>query len=133
MNYFKKDGYVYELTQEAKAFHFKVESSVSAETIENIIVDSLEAQSTYWVGIDNTTEEWNNQPDGLPTSQYATQLLLEGKTVVLFDIEDETERWELDLSKLLNGIGVAMSKGYDIENCADEVLQMALFGDLVYS
>ena len=68
----------------------------------------------------------------MPASQYATQLLLEGKTIKLYDIEDEDEQWGLDLQKLLKGIGKAMSQGYGIEDDVDEVLQLALFGELVY-
>lgn len=132
MNYYKKNEFTHELTKEVKALRFPVETTVSAEEIENIIVSSLEGASAYWVGIDNTTPVWADEPDDLPTSQYATQLLLEGKTIELYDIEDEDEQWELDLQKLLKGIGKAMSQGYDIEDDVDEVLQLALFGELVY-
>lgn len=133
MQYFRKKGYCHRLTPEAEALTFRVDTSVSAEQIENIVVNSLEGQSTYWLGIDSTTPEWINEPDDLPTSQYATQLLLEGKTLTLYDIEDEDEVWKLDLNKLLKGIGIAMSKGLDITDECDEVMQYALFGDIVYA
>ena len=133
MNYYKKNDYTHELTREAKELTFKVETSVSAEQIENIVVTALECQSTYWLGLDNTTPEWVNEPDDLPTSQYATQHLLEGKTLTLYDIEDEDEVWTLTLDKLLKGIGIAISNGEDIEDECDEVMQYALFGDIVYA
>lgn len=132
MNYYKKNEFTHELTKKAKALSFTVETTVTAEAIENIVVSSLEGASAYWVGIDNTTPEWANKPEDLPVSQYATQLILEGKAIKLYDIEGEDEQWELDLPKLLKGIGKAMSEGYDIEDDADEVLQLALFGELVY-
>lgn len=132
MIYYQKKGYTHELTKEAEGLRFSIETTVSAEQIENIIVSSLEGASAYWVGIDNTTPEWANEPEDLPVSQYATQLLLEGKTIKLYDIEDEDEQWELDLPKLLKGIGKAMSEGYDITDDVDAVLQLALFGELVY-
>lgn len=132
MTYYKNTGYTHELTTEAKALTFKVETMVSAEAIENIIVSSLEGASAYWCGIDNTTPEWDNEPEDLPVSQYATQLLLEGKPISLYDIEDEEEQWTLDLQMLLKGIGLALSEGCDIEDDVDEVLQFALFGELVY-
>lgn len=132
MIYYQKKGCTHELTKEAEGLRFSIETTVSAEQIENIIVSSLEGASAYWVGIDNTTPEWVNEPEDLPTSQYATQLLLEGKTIKLYDIEDEDEQWELDLPKLLQGIGKAMSEGYDITDDVDVVLQYALFGKLVY-
>ena len=132
MKYYKKNTHTHELTRDAKALTFKVETSVNAEQIENIIVTALECQSTYWFGIDNTTPEWVNAPDGLPAAQYATQLLLEGKTLALYDTEDEDGIWELTLDMLLKGIGMAMSNGEDIEDECDSVMQYALFGELVY-
>lgn len=132
MEYFKKNGFVHELTKEAKSLSFTVEATVSTVAIENIIVSALEGASAYWCGIDNTTPEWDNEPEDLPTAQYATQLLLEGKSINLFDIEDDDEQWSLDLPKLLQGIGKAMSADYDIWEDVDEVLQLALFGELVY-
>ena len=132
MEYFKKTGCTHTLTKEAKALTFPVTATVTAEKIENVIVTALECQSCYWVGLDNTTPEWEKKPEGLPASQYATQLILEGKTVTLYDIEDEGERWELTLLKLLAGIGKAMTEGYDVEDEADAVLQLALFGEIVY-
>jgi hypothetical protein len=50
MNYYTKDKYQHKLTNEAKALTFNVSVTVTAETIENIIVNSLEAQSNYWYG-----------------------------------------------------------------------------------
>lgn len=132
MEYFKKKDYTHELTKEAKALTFKVETTVTAEQIENIIVTSLECQSTFWLGLDSTTSEWYDEPDDLPASQYATQLILEGKTVTLYDIEDEDEVWTLTLDKLLKGIAIALSNGEDIEDEADNVMQYALFGELVF-
>lgn len=132
MNYYKKTSYTHELTKEAKALSFAIEATVSAEAIENVVVSSLEGANSYWCGLDNTTPEWSAEPEDLPASQYATQLLLEGKTVTLYDVEDEDERWELTLPKILKGIGMALSQGYNITDDVDEVLQLSLFGELVY-
>ncbi len=132
MTYYKKNGCQHSLTKEAQALSFPVTASVTAEQIENVVVTALECQSCYWVGIDNTTQEWKNEPDDIPVSQYATQLLLEGKSVTLYDIEDESETWELTLQKLLKGFGLAMTQSYDIEDEADAVLQFALFDEIVY-
>ncbi len=131
MNYYNKKAFMHVLTEEAKALTFEVKTTVTAEQIETVIVNSLEAQSTYWLGLDNTTPEWYNEPDDLPTSQYATQLILEGKTLTLYDIEDENEIWTLTLNKLLKGISIAMRNGENIEDETDNVMQYALFGELV--
>lgn len=68
----------------------------------------------------------------MPASQYATQLLLEGETITLYDIEDEDERWELTLQMILKGIGAAVSRCYNITDDVDEILQLSLFGEVVY-
>lgn len=132
MDYFIKDQFGYSLTKQSKALRFEVKAHVSASAIENIIVSAFEGQSNYWVGVDNTTIEWRDKPKGMPVSQYATNLLLNGKKVVLYDIEDEEETWELTLDKLLSGIGKAMSENRDYEDEADTILQYALFDELVY-
>ena len=126
-----KDGF--SLTKESKALRFEVKAQITASAIENIIVSALEGQSNYWVGVDNTTIEWRDKPKGMPVSQYATDLILNGKKVVLYDIEDESETWELTLDKLLNGIGKAMSENRDYEDECDTILQYALFDDLVFA
>lgn len=132
MNYYKKTEHQHELTKEAQNLKFTVETTVSAENIENIIVSSLEVASTYWCGLDDTLPEWKDEPEDMPSAQYATQLLLEGKSITLFDIEDEDEQWKLTLTMLLKGIGLALTQGYSIDDDVDEVLQLALFGELVY-
>lgn len=132
MTYYKKNEFTHVLTKEAKALEFSVEATITAEEIENIIVSSLEGASSYWCGLDNTTPEWDNEPEDLPASQYATQLLLEGKTIILYDIEDEDERWELTLPMILKGIGAAISRSYNITDDVDEILQLSLFGEVVY-
>ena len=132
MEYYKKNGCQHQLTKEAQSLTFAVTTSITADKIENIVVTALECQSNYWAGIDNTTPEWNNAPEDLPVSQFATQLLLEGKAIKLYDVEDEDEQWELDLQKLLKGVGIAMAAGDDIEDECDNVIQYALFGELVY-
>lgn len=129
MNMYQKNECTYSLKKEIRERTFNVVCKITAEQIEDIVVDALECESNYWVGINNTTPEWANKPQGLPVSQYAVQLLLEGKAVTLFDIEDEDEEWELTLLKLLDGIGMAL---LDDDDSADACLQYALFGRIVY-
>lgn len=62
-------------------------------------------------------------------------LLLAGKTVKLYDVEDDSETWELTLEKLIKGIGREITNGFklsDIEEEADAALQYALFDEVVY-
>lgn len=109
---------------------------ITGENIENILVDALEGSSNYWCGLDNTTPEWSDKPKDFPVSMWAVQLLLQGKSITLYDIEDEEETWDLTLEKLLKGIGMAISKDSasidDIEDEPDNALQYALFDEVVY-
>lgn len=119
----------------AQTYEVQVIVKITAENIENIVVSALECSSTYWVGLDNTTPEWDDAPKNLPVSQYCAALLLAGKTVKLYDVEDDSETWELTLEKLLKGIGREIANGFkisDIEEEADAALQYALFDEVVY-
>lgn len=133
MSYYIKDGFQHEFTEEAKKLSFTVSITVSAEQIENIVVTALECQSTFWAGVDNTTPEWDYKPTEMPVSQYAVQLLLEGKSVRIYDIEDEGEQWVLTLDNLLKGIALSIQSGEYPEDECDSVLQYALFGEIGYA
>lgn len=134
---FIPDGCTHKLTEAAakQTYEAQVVVKITAENIENIVVSALECCSTYWVGVDNTTPEWADAPKDLPVSQYCAALLLAGKTVKLYDVEDDSETWVLTLEKLIKGIGREISNGFklsDIEEEADAALQYALFDEVVY-
>lgn len=114
---------------------------VTEEDIENIIVTSFEGGSDYWMGLDNSTPEWKDKPEDEPNSTWATKILLEGGTVIVYDIEDgtDTEVWSLTLVKLLNGISLNYllrphdpSMAYGDAITADCIVQYALFKEVVY-
>lgn len=119
-----------------QSYNVPINISATGENIENILVCALECSSNYWCGIDNTTPEWRDKPTDFPVSMWAVQLLLQGKSITLYDIEDEDETWNLTLEKFLKGIGMAISKDGcsidDIEDEPDSALQYALFDELVY-
>jgi hypothetical protein len=105
----------------------------------NIIVSSFEGGSNYWMGVDNTTEGWKDKPKDEPISTWATKLLLDGKKITLYDIEDEETIFSLTLVKLLKGIMINATKrpfAWDRENWdaldCDCIMQYALFGDTIY-
>lgn len=135
---YQKNEYSHELIKEEKGKIYEIKTSVTGEDIENIVVTALEGGIGYWASLD-TVPEWDAIPEGLPMSQYATQLLLEGKTIGFTDTEDDDERWQLDLQKLLKGIGLNMKErphDADLGNMdsttADCIVQYALFGEVVY-
>jgi hypothetical protein len=115
---------------------------VTEKDIENIIVTSFEGGSYYWMGVDNTTEEWKDKPKGEPVSTWATKLIIEGKEVKLYDVEgsDDDSEWILTLDKILDGIKLnKLQRSYDadLENMdaitADSIIQYALFKEIVYN
>lgn len=134
---FALDGCQHKLTDDAakQTYEAQIVVKITAENIENILVAALECCSTYWVGVDNTTPEWADAPKDLPVSQYCAALLLAGKTVKLYDVEDDSETWVLTLDKLIKGISRELTNGFklsDIEEEADAALQYALFDEVVY-
>ncbi len=145
MNFIKADpaqmhkthGIVHELKKDLKGTAFEVRTQITAEEIEDIIVAELEGMGAYWCGIDNTLEDWKNAPKDLPVAQYAAALLLAGKAIMLYDIEDEDETWILTLQGLLDGIGRFMAQEkVGIDSIVDEpdgAFQFALFGKIVYA
>lgn len=117
-----------------------IKVALTESDIETIIVNGFEGGCNYWLGLDNgDRQEWTEKPSDEPNSTWATKLLLEGKTVHLFDIEDEDEKWELTLDKLIAGFSQnANERPFDsnLENgdasTSDCIIQYALFGKIVY-
>lgn len=117
----------------------EIKIEITENDIESIIVGSFEGGSNYWLGLNNTGEDWGVKPKSEPSSIWAVKLLLEGKTVSLYDIEDESEEWELTLDKILAGIAMNQKKrphDCNIEDgdaeTMDCIIQYALFNQLVY-
>lgn len=115
-------------------------TEITESDIENIIVSSLEGGSNYWMGLDNSHPEFKDKPKGEPLSTWTTKLIIDGKAIYFYDIEDPEEKpLELTLQKMLNGIAqnakerpFASNKN-EWDACdADCIIQYALFGGLVY-
>lgn len=137
-----KYGYDLKAKEKTKSFIIEIEQKITIDDIENIIVTSVEGGSNYWMGIDNSTSEWADKPEKMPISQYIVELILAGKTVKFYDIEDEDDTendWTLTLDKLLNGFKLNAQQrpeDSDLDNAdattADCIIQYAMFGEVVY-
>lgn len=98
----------------------------------------------YWSCIDNDTETWHEAREELAGQDVCFEdiflhILVSGKTIELFDVDDDEEVWELTLDKLLHGMQMAIDQDYwdgDIDSLDGEVgdiiFQMALLGQVVY-
>jgi hypothetical protein len=112
---------------------------ITKNDVENVIVTAFEGGINYWAGLKNKSLLWKTKPDREPLSLWATKLLLDGKSVLLYDIENPNTNFELTIKGLLKGIEqyyVATDYQIDKENwdaeSADCIVQYALFGEIVY-
>lgn len=120
---------------------------LNEEDIEDLMVTALEGGIGYWAVLDNTGERWENAPVDEPVSITAAKILMENGCVRFEDAEGEDESWVLTISKLMDGIHKYVERGMDeynvfsgnrpdMCNCdaevADAIIQLALFGDIVF-
>jgi tRNA G37 N-methylase Trm5 len=115
-----------------------ITQQISESDIENIIVTCFEGGSSYWLGL-TANEDFKDKPKDEPLATWATKLLLEGKTIHLYESVDDNEKWELTLEKLLKGITQNAKErpwDCDLDNCdadtTDCIIQYALFNEVVY-
>lgn len=120
----------------------QVPQTFTANDINSVICTGLEGGIGYWAILDTNHEGFENakrKENDVTLSDWATMLLLQGKTVRFFDNEDDSEVWELTLEKLLNGIKLNAEKrphDSNIENgdviTSDCIIQYALFGEIQF-
>lgn len=121
---------------------------VVEEDIQDLVSTALCGGIGYWAKLDNTTEDFENAPSEECIDETVARLLMEGKSIKLLDEEDGTEYdWTLD--KLLKGLELTLGSVYGrvngpmMENgtldmtrvdaeVADVIVQMGLFGEIVY-
>lgn len=118
----------------------QVTIQLTAKDIDSIMSSALEGGIGYWAVLDNSTPDFEAKPDNRYTTEWATQLLLDGKTIEFYDNEDEDERWTLDLDKVIKGFAQNYEErphDNSLENgdatTADCIIQYALFGDVMFS
>lgn len=120
-----------------------IKKDITESDIENIIVTSFEGGSNSWMGLDNSSEEMKAKPKGEPWSTWCARLLLDGKSIKLYDvtgeIEDDSE-WVLTLEKLIKGFQMNCEQrpfDCDLEQgdaiTSDCIVQYALFNELVFN
>jgi hypothetical protein len=130
------------MKQNKDTFLIDVKVEVSKDDIANIMVTAIEGGIGYWACFINEGDDWDNKPQELSTSEHAARLLLNGKTIKFYDTDEDfesAEKWELNLNKLLKGIKKYIQENNVImfmddldANAADNIIQYALFGELVY-
>lgn len=107
------------------------------------IISSAVYDIGYWGCIDNDRNEWYEARSELPKDSTFEDLmyhiLKKGDRVLILDVEDDDEWWDLTFDKLLNGVKLAIENKYwdgDIDTIdgeiGDIIFQYALFNDIVY-
>ncbi|WP_206459416.1 hypothetical protein [Anaerovorax sp. IOR16] len=139
---FDKTEYGYDMKKDTskKSLVIQIEKIITYSDIENIVITALEDGIGYWACLNNTTTEWNEKPENMPISQWATELLLTGKSITFDDAEwDNFKDEKLNLEKLLKGIALNIQErpdDCDLDNMdattADCIIQFALFGEVIY-
>lgn len=123
------------------------EVTVTDENVVDLMVTALEGGIGYWCELQCDGPEWERPERNESISERAAHILLNGGSLTLIDNEDVEEVFELTLEKLLNGFTKWVEEGYDTEgvvegneldmcncdaDCADGIVQIALFDDIVY-
>ena len=117
----------------------KLKISVTNEDIDDIMVTALEGGINYWC--DKATVI------GAPLGEFASEQISHGGTLKLHDMEDN-KNYLLTIDMLLKGIKMAIEdcyfseydwhNGKELDTCnvdanvADVIIQLAIFGDVVY-
>lgn len=124
-----------------KKFEVKVEIRVelTQQDIDDIMVAALEGGINYWC--DEAAVE-----GGEYLGKYASDQISRGGTLLLHDTDEDAYR-KLDLEKFLKGFKLWLEnggdqygavQGHEVDccnidaGCADEIVQYALFWEVVY-
>lgn len=96
----------------------------------------------YWCGFHDSNEYYEARdevPRGSTFEDILLHMLKKGNSILMYDIEDELETWDLTLNGLLNGIKLTIENGYwdgDLDTIdgqvGDIIFQYALFNEIVF-
>lgn len=121
--------------------NLKVEIIVelTTENVDDIMVSALEGGINYWCTKAEVVEDEY-------LGEYASEQIARGGSLRLYDSEEDNV-YVLDLEKFISGFMKWFSEGYDVygavqageidccqidAGCADQIVQLALFGDIIY-
>ena len=116
----------------------KIEIKLTQQDIDDIVCAALEGGVNYWC--------WKVEVvGGKYLGEWASDQISRGGWIRFYDSETE-DNWLLTLKKFLNGFRLWVEKGMDHGACADgkvdccmidaadadNIVQLALFGDIVF-
>lgn len=113
--------------------------AIRKEDVDDIMVCALEGGINYWCSnVEVIEKEYYGE--------YASEQISNGGSLRIYDSEED-KSYVLDLEKFLNGFKIWVAKGYDRygaitsngvdccnidAECADGIVQCALFEDIIY-
>ena len=118
----------------------------TSEEINDLVSTALEGGINYWCGGAIKVKNEDGTYKGIAKEDehkivYASDLIGYGGELVLYDIEDESEYWTLNVQKMISGIqlhcthrGIPLSTlmdNYDADD-ADCIVQYGLFNEIVF-
>lgn len=121
------------------ALTVKIEVELKKEDIDDIMCCALEGGINYWCNEAEVVE-------GEYYGEFASEQISNGGSLRIYDMEED-KTYLLDLEKFIEGFKIWISKGYDRygavsgkevdccqidAECADGIVQCALFGDIIY-
>ena len=135
------------MKNESREFEMELElkARVATRDIDDIMCAALEGGITGWCRA--------AKPVGKMLGEYGHEQIARGGSLILYDAES-SDKWELTLNKFLRGLALAIESGASVTidaesgyidaesgyidtsdvdaECADMIIQFALFGDLVF-
>jgi len=124
----------------------EMEVSLTENDVSDILSAALEGGIGYWCCFDNTDEVYEQAPEDEALSETAARVLCNGGKLKLID-EGDGKTFEMDMEMFLGGIRRWVESGFDRYNAvssagfdtseidtemADMIIQLALFGEVVY-
>lgn len=126
--------------------------NLNEETIKDILTTAIEGGIGYWACLGNDDPIWVKTRDNYIESHngerpyycdVAYDVMNSGNAVIFYDEEDDDTRFELTMSKFMDGCklyedktGTKINDSFDdgsFDACdADMIIQYALFGEVIY-
>ena len=117
--------------------HIEMDVNLTPQDIDDIMVTALEGGINYWCRRAEVVGEM--------LGSYASEQISRGGSLILHDAES-SDKWELTREKFLKGVALFFKENSWLQvedyafvdlgsmdaDCADCIIQYALFGELVF-
>lgn len=109
-----------------KDFEYSVKVTIASEDIDNILADAFYGGITYWCN----EIRYDKEPDTEVSAM--SESLTKGAIIGVYDFEED-EWHQLTLDKVLQAVADEQVDFDDYDaTTADNVVQRAIFGDVIY-